>query len=113
MQTDSEQLLIAGVALAQDTWNEFTGSTGWKGESFDRFVCHQVGRTHRRLLYEKLGLDLAKDFSTFETLGNTGSVALPATLAAAVEAGAIREGQRVGLLGIGSGLNCLMLALEW
>ncbi len=113
MQTDSEQLLLAGVALAQETWGGFTGAGGWAGDSFDRFICHQVGSTHRRLLYEKLGLDLAKDFSTFETLGNTGSVALPATLAAALDAGAIREGNRVGLLGIGSGLNCLMLALEW
>ena len=113
MQTDSEQLLLAGVALAQETWNEFSGAGGWAGETFDRFICHQVGSTHRRLLYEKLGLNLAKDFSTFETLGNTGSVALPATLAAALDAGAIREGNRVGLLGIGSGLNCLMMALEW
>jgi 3-oxoacyl-[acyl-carrier-protein] synthase-3 len=110
MQTDSEQLLIAGVGLAQETWGAFTAEQG--GE-FARFVCHQVGSTHRRKLYETLGLDLAKDFSTFETLGNTGSVALPATLAAAVHAGAVRDGDRVGLLGIGSGLNCLMLALEW
>ena len=110
MQTDSEQLLIAGVGLAQETWREFTAE---QGTSFDRFICHQVGSTHRRKLYETLGLDLAKDFSTFETLGNTGSVALPATLCAAVDAGAVQAGQRVGLLGIGSGLNCLMLALEW
>lgn len=113
MQTDSEQLLVAGVALAQETWREFTGPAGWPGGGFDRFICHQVGSTHRRKLYELLGLDLAKDFSTFETLGNTGSVALPATLAAAVDAGAVKPGDRVGLLGIGSGLNCLMLALEW
>jgi 3-oxoacyl-[acyl-carrier-protein] synthase III len=110
MQTDSEQLLIAGVGLASETWARFTAE---QGAAYDRFVCHQVGSVHRRKLYETLGLDLAKDFSTFETLGNTGSVALPATLAAAIEAGAVTEGQRVGLLGIGSGLNCLMLALEW
>lgn len=110
MQTDSEQLLLAGVALASETWAAFTAE---QGTAFDRYVCHQVGSVHRRKLYETLGLDLARDFSTFETLGNTGSVALPATLAKAVEAGAIREGDRVGLLGIGSGLNCLMLALEW
>jgi 3-oxoacyl-[acyl-carrier-protein] synthase III len=110
MQTDSEQLLIAGVGLAQETWRDFTAE---QGTAFDRFICHQVGSTHRRKLYETLGLDLAQDFSTFETLGNTGSVALPATLGAAVDAGAVQEGQRVGLLGIGSGLNCLMLALEW
>jgi 3-oxoacyl-[acyl-carrier-protein] synthase-3 len=110
MQTDSEQLLLAGVALAKATWGEFAAE---HGADFSRYVCHQVGTAHRRKLYETLGLDLAKDFSTFETLGNTGSVALPATLAAAVEAKAVREGDRVGLLGIGSGLNCLMLALEW
>ncbi len=110
MQTDSEALLLAGVALARETWHEFTAE---QGSVFDRFICHQVGSVHRRKLYETLGLELTKDFSTFETLGNTGSVALPATLAAAVDAGAIRDGDRVGLLGIGSGLNCLMLALEW
>ncbi len=110
MQTDSEQLLLAGVALARDTWADFSAI---QGTAFDQFICHQVGSVHRRKLYETLGLDLAKDFSTFETLGNTGSVALPATLAAAVAAGAVGEGSRVGLLGIGSGLNCLMLALEW
>lgn len=110
MQTDSEQLLLAGVALAQTTWQEFAAE---QGSDFARFICHQVGSAHRRKLYETLGLDLTKDFSTFETLGNTGSVALPATLGLAIEAGAIRAGDRVGLLGIGSGLNCLMLALEW
>ncbi len=110
MQTDSEQLLIAGVTLARETWREFTAE---QGTAFDRFVCHQVGSVHRRKLYETLEIDLAKDFSTFETLGNTGSVALPSTLAAAIDAGAVTPGQRVGLLGIGSGLNCLMLALEW
>jgi 3-oxoacyl-[acyl-carrier-protein] synthase III len=110
MQTDSEQLLVAGVTLARETWSEFTAG---QGAQFDRYICHQVGTAHRRKLYETLGLDLARDFSTFETLGNTGSVALPATLAAAVEAGAVKDGDRVGLLGIGSGLNCLMLALEW
>jgi 3-oxoacyl-[acyl-carrier-protein] synthase III len=110
MQTDSEQLLVAGVELAKETWRDFTAE---QGTTFNRFICHQVGSAHRRKLYETLGLDLAKDFSTFERLGNTGSVALPATLEAAVAAGAVKDGDRVGLLGIGSGLNCLMLALEW
>lgn len=110
MQTDSEALLVAGIELARETWSAFTADFG--GE-FDRTICHQVGGTHRRKLYEALGLDLAKDFSTFETLGNTGSVALPATLAGAVDAGAVKAGDRVALLGIGSGLNSLMLAVDW
>ena len=113
MQTDSEALLVAGLALADETWNEFTTELNRTKEDFARFICHQVGSTHRRKLYEALNLDLAKDFSTFETLGNTGSVALPATLAVAADAGAVSAGDRVALLGIGSGLNCLMLGVEW
>jgi 3-oxoacyl-[acyl-carrier-protein] synthase-3 len=113
MQTDSEQLLVAGVELARATWEDFTTVTGLKADTTDRFICHQVGSVHRRKLYETLGLDVSKDFSTFETLGNMGSVSLPATLALAAQLGAVKTGDRVGLLGIGSGLNCLMLALEW
>ncbi len=113
MQTDSEALLVAGIALAQETWARFRKEIGWATNDFDRFICHQVGSTHRRKLYEALRLDLAKDFSTFETLGNTGSVALPATLAQAADAGALQRGDKIALLGIGSGLNCLMLGLEW
>lgn len=113
MQTDSEQLLLAGVEVARRTWTDFTAETGWTKDTPARFICHQVGSMHRRKLYETLGLDLAKDFSTFETLGNTGSAALPSALALAAEQGAVRAGDKVALLGIGSGINCLMLALEW
>ena len=64
-------------------------------------------------MYEALSLNVAKDYSTFETLGNMGSVSLPATLSAALDAGQVKDGTRVALLGIGSGLNCMMLGLEW
>ena len=113
MQTNSEQLLVAGVEVAQRAWAAFQKEMGWVDASVDRFVCHQVGAMHRRRLYEALGVDPARDFSTFETLGNMGSVSLPATLVQAVESGAVVDGNRVALLGIGSGINCMMLALEW
>jgi 3-oxoacyl-[acyl-carrier-protein] synthase-3 len=113
MQTDSERLLDAGVLLAKGTWDDFSAATAWTKDTVDRAICHQVGSAHRRRLFETLGLDIARDFSTFETLGNMGSVSLPATLSAAVDAGAVSDGSRVALMGIGSGLNCLMLALEW
>ncbi len=113
METDSEQLLIAGVEVAKQTWQRFEQETGWDHTTPDRIICHQVGSTHRRKLYETVGLDLAKDFSTFETLGNTGSAALPTALALAADQGVLQPGQKAALLGIGSGINSLMLAVEW
>jgi len=113
MSTDSEALLLAGVELAQRTFARFLAELGWERSRIERVVTHQVGAAHRRLLFERLELDLARDFSTFASLGNTGSAALPTALSLALEAGAIRAGERVALLGIGSGLHCLMLGAQW
>lgn len=113
METDSEQLLIAGMEVAKATWTKFAAESGWTTATPDRVITHQVGAAHRRKLYETLQLDPAKDFATVDWLGNTGSAALPATLAVAAERGALSAGQKVALLGIGSGLNSLMLAVEW
>lgn len=112
MQTDSEALMQAGNALALRTWARFQAELGWKTADIDRIVTHQVGVAHRRLLLATLGLDPKLDFPTVETLGNIGSVSLPISLSLALEQGFIRDGQRVALLGIGSGLQCLMLGLQ-
>jgi 3-oxoacyl-[acyl-carrier-protein] synthase-3 len=113
MLTDSEALLAAGIGVATRAWQRFTDATGWTAATPDRVITHQVGKAHTRELFKALGLDLAKDYTTFETLGNVGSVSCPITLAQAIEAGAYGPGQKAALLGIGSGLSSLMLALEW
>jgi len=113
MQTDSEAMLHAGVALAERTWAAFCARLGWSAATPDRVVCHQVGAAHQRLLLDTLGIDREKDFVSYPEFGNTGSAALPLTLALADEAGAVEAGDHVALLGIGSGLNCLMLAAKW
>ena len=113
MHTDSEQLMREGVATGAETFTRFLAQTGWQRDDITKTICHQVGVAHRKLLFESLGLDTALDYSTFEVLGNTGAAALPLTLALAAEAGHVRAHDRVALLGIGSGINCQMLAVEW
>lgn len=113
MRTGSEELMKRGCALAGRTWEALKAEVGWTNECVDRLVCHQVGSAHQRLLCETLGVDREKDFTTFADLGNMGSASLPVTLARADETGALGEGDRVALMGIGSGLNCVMLAVEW
>jgi len=113
MQTDSEQLLAEGLATGAATFEQFMAASDWQRMTIDKTICHQVGGTHRRLMLESLGLTVERDYATFPWLGNTGSVALPLTLALAIENGFIDQRQRVALLGIGSGINCLMLAVDW
>lgn len=113
MQTDSEALLEAGIKVAKNAWASFVKESGWTHETADRVFTHQVGKAHTRALFEALNLDLKKDYSTFEFLGNVGSVSCPITLAHAIEKGAFTVGEKATLLGIGSGLSSLMMAIEW
>jgi 3-oxoacyl-[acyl-carrier-protein] synthase-3 len=113
MDTDSERLLEEGIATGKAAFAEFLQQAGWTPDSLHRTICHQVGSAHRKRMIESLGLNLDRDFSTLEWLGNTGSVALPITLALAAERQAISGGDQVGLLGIGSGINCLLCAIDW
>ncbi|MFQ5483109.1 MAG: 3-oxoacyl-ACP synthase III [Nitrospinaceae bacterium] len=113
METDSETLMHEGINLGAKTWEVFLPTLGWTPQDIDRTFCHQVGSMQRKLMLKAFGLDPARDFTTLEFLGNTGSAALPVTLAIGEEQGVLQANQKAALLGIGSGLNCLMLGLEW
>lgn len=113
MNTNSEELLQRGVETAFLTWQAFSAETGWQAADIDRFFCHQVGSAHARLLFDTLGLEAEKNFETLAILGNVGSVSAPVTLAMAMEQKVFQPGQRGALLGIGSGINCLMLGIDW
>ena len=113
MSTESETLLIHGCELAARTWADFRDTLGWSNDGVDHCYTHQVGVAHREKLYESIGVDVNKDFSTLEFLGNVGSVSLPITMAIGVERDPPPPGERVAMLGIGSGLNCVMLGVQW
>lgn len=113
MDTDSEALLEAGIKLAESNWKLTLQKLGWSTEEVQRVFTHQVGKAHRKLLLERLGLSGDLDFPIYKDFGNTGAVALPLSLAIGAEQGHVPSGSKVGLLGIGSGLNSLMLGLEW
>jgi 3-oxoacyl-[acyl-carrier-protein] synthase-3 len=113
MSTDSHELMVRGVETGVATFDEFLDQTSWTRGDINRTICHQVGVAHQKMMLESLGLNPANDHTTFPWLGNTGSAALPITLADAADKGVLVTGDRIGLLGIGSGINCVMLGLEW
>jgi 3-oxoacyl-[acyl-carrier-protein] synthase-3 len=113
MSTDSVAVLKFGVDLGLGTWKAFLSRLGWAADTIDKVICHQVGTPHRDTILRTLGIAAEKEFSTYAYLGNIGTVSLPLTAALAEEREFLLPGDRVGFLGIGSGLNCLMLGVEW
>ncbi len=113
MNTDSVGVLKHGVQLGIDTFSAFKEELSLKNGQPDKTICHQVGSAHQKTILESIGLPEEKDFTTFQFLGNMGTVSLPLTAAIASEREFLETGDLVGFLGIGSGLNCIMLGIQW
>ncbi len=113
MSTDSVAVLKHGVELGVRTWGAFLKKLGWARDEIDKVICHQVGSGHQDAILSQLGIPPEKEYSTYKYLGNMGTVSLPLTAALADQRRFLQPGDRVGFLGIGSGLNCLMVGWEW
>ena len=113
MQTDASALLVAGLELAGATFEKAKKELGWSPGDLDQFILHQVSAVHTAKLIALLGLDDKKVFKTFPEYGNVGPAAIPITLSKALEEDRIDRGDRVALMGIGSGLNCAMMEVLW
>ncbi|MDR1054069.1 MAG: 3-oxoacyl-ACP synthase III, partial [Planctomycetaceae bacterium] len=113
MNTDSETLMREGVAVAADAFGDFLQEMNWVRGDIGRVFCHQVGKAHQQLLFEKLQLPNELNFSTLEYLGNTGSAALPTATGIGLESGVVKSGSKIALLGIGSGINSIMLGINY
>ena len=85
-----------------------------------------MGTKHKEALNQQLLADVeaqasggsadysgTNNFETLDRLGNVGSVSAPITLAMGCEKGIIINGQQAAMLGIGSGINSLMLGINW
>ncbi len=110
MHTDLKGLLDAGLQLSSDLWSEATLEFDW-GKGLDRYIVHQVSQVHTEALCERLGIDPLLVPRTFPERGNIGPVSVPYTFA--TEDAGLAAGDRVLLMGIGSGLNAACLEIVW
>lgn len=109
MKTESEDLLYSGVALGKSLWNT------WKTEQLDNvnyYLTHQVGKSHESFLQAELNLKNMNSYRSYPLFGNTGSAAVALTWHLAMEEKVFKKGERGVWLGIGSGLNSMLMHLE-
>jgi len=113
MHTDTRGLLGAGLELAAETFAAARSTLGWDAAELNQFIIHQVSKVHTESLVQLLGLDPARVHTIYPHMGNVGPASVPIVLSKVAEAGKLKSGDRVALLGIGSGLNCAMAEVVW
>jgi acyl-CoA:acyl-CoA alkyltransferase len=109
MTTDTKGLLDAGMGLSAAMWIDARAEFAWS--DMDRYVAHQVSQAHTAAMCRTLSIDPARVPLSFPTRGNMGPASIPFTLATQVDA--LQTGDRVLLMGVGSGLNGCCTELVW
>jgi acyl-CoA:acyl-CoA alkyltransferase len=109
MSTDAKGLLDAGMAISGAMWRDATAEFDWG--RMDRYIAHQVSQVHTAAMCRTLDIDSDRVPRSFPTRGNMGPASIPFTLATQVDS--LQTGDRVLLMGVGSGLNGCCTELEW
>jgi 3-oxoacyl-[acyl-carrier-protein] synthase-3 len=113
MRTKSTKLLEEGTKVVTEAWARFKEKTGWSNEVVDKLFTHQVSEPQRQVALRALKFSTDIDYPTLQYLGNTASVAAPISMAIGLENGFVDDGDRVVLFGVGSGINSIVLGIEW
>src|SRR5690606_8875073 len=109
MFTDAKALLKGGMQLVVSAWKE--ARRDWTWSNMDRYIMHQVSDVHTNAIIKAVGIDRDRVPLTCPTLGNVGPASIPITLDR--ETASLRPGDRVLLMGVGSGLNTAMMEIAW
>lgn len=113
MTVDARALTLAGLILGQQGVEAAKRAFAMSAFDYAAYVMHQTSKPHLEKFCDLIDVDAARFERTYPDFGNVGSCGVPLTLHKAVEHGRIQPGQRVPLLGVGSGLNAALLEIEW
>jgi 3-oxoacyl-[acyl-carrier-protein] synthase III len=109
MTTDAKGLLDAGMAISGAMWADARTEFDWS--AMDCYVAHQVSQAHTAAMCRTLAVDPDRVPRSFPTRGNMGPASIPFTLSLQVDL--LSPGDRVLLMGVGSGLNGCCTEVVW
>lgn len=110
----AKEMLLAGLHCLTQCWEGFQKASGWTDKDIDKYFTHQVSNAHRSLGSQTIGINMdGRDYWTLDRLGNIGPVSAPICMSMALEEGFLKDGDKVCLLGMGSGINATMLSIQW
>ena len=113
MKTRAKALMMAGVGLGAQTYARACETMDWGPDKLDVAVIHQVTRAHTEGFANLAGVPMDRIPTIYQEFGNIGPAGIPTVLSRAIEDGLVERGHRVGLMGVGSGLNSTMAEVVW
>ncbi len=115
-----ETILMAGQAVMKfavkamaDASNRVVEKAGVSWDDIALVVPHQANYRIVDSAIKRMGIDKSKVYLTLEKYGNTSASCIPVALTEAAQAGRIKKGDKIILVGFGGGLTWGAALLEW
>lgn len=101
------------VKAMADASNKVIEKAGLTWDDISLVVPHQANYRIVDSAIKRMGIGSDKVFLTLEKYGNTSASCIPVALTEAAEAGRIKKGDKIILVGFGGGLTWGAAVLEW
>lgn len=113
MLTDAPKILNEGMSLTLKLFKDAELNLGLKSFRVDEYAIHQISKAHVQMFLKLLNIESSKVMTTFQEYGNMGPVSLPFIISKLEMTGRLVSGKQLVMVGAGSGLNGMIMTVQW
>jgi len=113
IRMEGHDTFVAAVALLCESTIDACAEAGVSLDDIDLFVFHQANGRILSAVAERLRIDPERIVDAIADVGNTSAASLPLALAAALDAGRVKRGDRVLLGAVGAGFTYGATVIDW
>ena len=110
---DGKEVFRRAVRIMVDSATKSMQHAGITADDIALVVPHQANMRIIQSACDKLGIPMERAATVLQRTGNTSSASIPLALADALDAGRVRQGDLVLLVGFGAGMTAASAILQW
>jgi 3-oxoacyl-[acyl-carrier-protein] synthase-3 len=113
MRMDGKEVFRRAVRIMVDSANTTLQHAGMTADDVALLVPHQANVRIIQAACDRLGVGIDRAAVVLDRVGNTSSASIPLALVDAIDAGRVRDGDLVLLVGFGAGMTAASALIRW
>ena len=113
IQMEGKDVFRKAVRIMVDSATKSLAAAGLTADDVDVVIPHQANIRIIQAACERLGISMDKASTVLHYTGNTSSASIPLALVDAADAGKIKKGDTVLLVGFGAGMTAASALIVW
>lgn len=113
IQMDGKEVFRRAVRIMVDSGEKSLRQAGITADQLALVVPHQANLRIIQAACDRLGIPMEKAATVLAHTGNTSSASIPLALGDALDAGRVKQGDLVLLVGFGAGMTAATAVLRW